>query len=78
MTHSDWKSIAVREETKEIIDMIAEEEEMTITGVVDSSIRFVHEEFYTQAVESDPQLELTDGRKRQLDDRDLNQVEIEL
>jgi hypothetical protein len=73
----DWKRIAVRAETKEIIDLIAEEEEMTITGVVDNSVGFVYEEFYTESRESDPQLQPDDKRQKQITRKDEN-VEIEL
>ena len=72
-----WTSISIRDETKEMIDLIAEEEEMTISGTIDSSIGFVYDEFYTEAKESDPSLEITDGRKKQLHRKDKN-VEIEL
>jgi hypothetical protein len=73
----DWKRIAVRAETKEIIDLIAEEEEMTITGVVDNSVGFVYDEFYTESRESDPQLQPDDKRQKQITRKDEN-VEIEL
>jgi hypothetical protein len=72
-----WKTIAVKRETKEIIDLIAEEEEMTITGVVDNSVGFVYEEFYTKSRESDPQLQPDDKRQMQISRKDEN-VEIEL
>jgi hypothetical protein len=72
-----WKTIAVKQETKEIIDLIAEEEEMTITGVVDNSVGFVYEEFYTKSRESDPQLQPDDKRQMQISRKDEN-LEIEL
>jgi hypothetical protein len=72
-----WKTIAVKQETKEIIDLIAEEEEMTITGVVDNSVGFVYDEFYTESRESDPQLQPDDKRQKQITRKDEN-VEIEL
>ena len=77
MTAKGWKSIAVREETKEKIDLIAEEEEMTIGSVVESSIGFVFEEFYTESRESDPQVEKYDKRRPQISAKDPD-MEIEL
>jgi hypothetical protein len=77
MTAEGWKTVSVREETKEIIDLIAEEEEMTIGSVIDSSVSFVFEEFYTKSRESDPQLRVDDRRQMQITRKDEN-VEIEL
>ena len=74
---SGWKSIAVRVETKEKIDRIAEEEEMTIGGVVDSSVGFVYDEFYTESLETDPQIDVPDERQKQISEEDMN-MEIEL
>ena len=75
--HDNWKSIAVRKETKEKIDLIAEEEEMTIGGVVDSSVGFVFDEFYTESFETDPQINVPDKRQKQIDEEDIS-MEIEL
>lgn len=77
MTAEGWKTISVREETKEMIDLIAEEEEMTIGSVVESSIGFVFDEFYTKSRESDPQLRVDDRRQMQIQRKDEG-VEIEL
>ena len=74
---SNWKTIAVRVETKEKIDRIAEEEEMTIGGVVDSSVGFVFDEFYTESFETDPQIDVPDKRQKQISEEDMN-MEIEL
>jgi len=62
MAQEGWVSVSVREETKEKLDEIAEEEEMTLTGVIDSSIGFVYEEFYDESRGSDPQLRDVDHR----------------
>jgi len=72
-----WKTISVRDETKEKIDLIAEEEEMTITAVVDSSLGFVYDEFYTESRETDPQLRHDDRRQKQIS-RVEEHSEIEL
>jgi len=74
---SDWKSIAVRKQTKEKIDRIAEEEEMTISGVVDSSVGFVYDEFYTESFETDPQVQVPDERQKQIEESEI-EMEIEL
>ena len=72
-----WTSISIRDETKEKIDLIAEEEEMTISGVVDSSVGFVFDEFYTESFETDPQIDVPDKRQKQISEEDIN-MEIEL
>jgi hypothetical protein len=72
-----WSSISIRDETKEKIDLISEEEEMTISGVVDSSVGFVYDEFYTESFETDPQINVPDKRKMQIDKEEID-MEIEL
>jgi len=72
-----WTSISIRDETKQKIDLIAEEEEMTISGVVDSSVGFVFDEFYTESFETDPQIDVPDKRQKQISEEDVN-IEIEL
>jgi len=72
-----WTSISIRDETKQKIDLIAEEEEMTISGVVDSSVGFVFDEFYTESFETDPQIEVPDKRQKQISEEDVD-MEIEL
>jgi len=77
MAAEGWVSISIREETKEKLDLIAEEEEMTITGVVDNSVGFVFEEFYTQSRETDPQLQSMDRRRPDIE-RKKTDIDIEL
>jgi hypothetical protein len=77
MAQKGWTSVSVRDETKERIDLIAEEEEMTITGVIDSSVGFVFEEFYTEADETDPQIQHPDGRRPDISRKDPD-IDIEL
>ena len=72
-----WTSISIRDETKEKIDRIADEEEMTITGVVDSSVGFIYDEFYTESFETDPQVSVPDERQRQISKKEVD-MEIEL
>jgi len=77
MAQKGWCSVSIRNETKEKIDEIAEEEEMTITGVVDSSIGFVFAEFYDEPRGSDPMVRPHDDRRPDLD-TDETDMEIEL
>jgi hypothetical protein len=77
MTQEGWTSVSVRDETKEKIDEIAEEEEMTITGVIDSSVGFIYEEFYDEARETDPMVRTHDDRRPDLEETETS-MEIEL
>jgi hypothetical protein len=77
MAAEGWVSISIHDETKEKLDLIAEEEEMTITGVVDSSVGFVFDEFYTESEGSDPQLRPKDGRRPDIERKNPD-IEIEL
>ena len=77
MAAEGWVSISIREDTKEKLDIIAEEEELTITGVVDSSVGFVFEEFYDEARGTDPQLRSRDGRRPDIEIEDTEE-EIKL
>lgn len=77
MTQKGWNSVSIRDETKEKIDQIAEEEEMTITGVVDSAVGFVYDEFYDEVQETDPMVRPRDDRRPDIERRE-EQMEIEL
>jgi hypothetical protein len=77
MAQKDYTSVSIRNETKQKIDEIAEEEEMTITGVVDSSIGFVFAEFYDEPRGSDPMVRPHDDRRPDID-TDKDNMEIEL
>ena len=67
MAQKGWTSVSIRNETKEKIDEIAEEEEMTITGVVDSSIGFVFAEFYDEPRGTDPMVRPRDDRRPEIE-----------
>jgi hypothetical protein len=46
MTTDGWYSLNVRDETKDLIERIAEAEDMTQADVIHESIGFVFEDFY--------------------------------
>jgi len=50
---------------------------MTISGVVDSSVGFVYDEFYTESFETDPQVQVPDERQKQIEESEI-EMEIEL
>jgi hypothetical protein len=60
MTTKGWYSLNVREETKARIDRIAEEEDMTKSGVVHEAVGFVFMDFYEP---EGPEVQVPEDRK---------------
>ena len=76
MAQEGWTSVSVRDETKEKIDEIAEEEEMTITGVIDSSVGFIYEEFYDGSRGTDPMVRPHDDRRPDIDIQEEEEIQL--
>ena len=67
MTTRGWNSVAVRDETKEKIDRISEEEDMAIADVVHQSVGFVFDEFYEP---EGPEIQVPEHRKKEFNKND--------
>jgi hypothetical protein len=61
MTTRGWNSVAVRDETKEKIDRISEEEDMAIADVVHQSVGFVFDDFYEP---EGPEVQVPEDRRK--------------